>query len=298
MRKLGICSLVLVVILLVAAGSSFAVTRTVCASGCGYTTINGALAAANPTGDIIIVKPGIYSESVTVNKSVQILGGAAGTNKLTTFVNAPTVSDIAFMVTAPHVVISGFTVRGGINSYGVFIQSNDVRVRYCTVEKSGVGIYVFQGASNVRLSYNQVRYNTGSGTSLGYGILVASADSDIPNVYINYNQINDNDYFGVFVYGAVGIPSFGGMMIQYNTLVNNGSQDLTPPSNWNGAGFVFQNASGNITMNYNNIKATTPSGQELQVVGLATPTFAGTGNLIFSNARDTMAGTGTTLTLP
>ncbi|MFZ6019286.1 MAG: hypothetical protein ACOYXO_06710, partial [Chloroflexota bacterium] len=46
--------------------------RTVCSSGCDYTTIQAAVNAASD-GDVILVSPGTYTENITINKNVKLL---------------------------------------------------------------------------------------------------------------------------------------------------------------------------------------------------------------------------------
>ncbi|HBA91303.1 MAG TPA: hypothetical protein DCZ08_05935, partial [Anaerolineaceae bacterium] len=52
-------------------GSVSAATKTVCSSGCDYTTIQAAVTGAT-AGDTITVAAGTYNETVTVNKSLTI----------------------------------------------------------------------------------------------------------------------------------------------------------------------------------------------------------------------------------
>ncbi|TAN24171.1 MAG: hypothetical protein EPN30_06745 [Actinomycetota bacterium] len=64
----------------VAAAPASAATLTVCTSGCQYTTIAGALAAAS-NGDTISIGAGIYAGDLTIEKSVRLVG--AGTSLTT-----------------------------------------------------------------------------------------------------------------------------------------------------------------------------------------------------------------------
>ncbi len=52
--------------------------KTVCASGCAYTSINAAIAAL-PSGSTISVGAGEYTENVVVNKEDTIKGSGATT---------------------------------------------------------------------------------------------------------------------------------------------------------------------------------------------------------------------------
>lgn len=307
MRKIGFFCGALITALFVASNPAFAyrpptppATLTVC-STCAYTTIQSAVDAAN-NGDTIQVKAGTYTESVTVNKQVKILGAG----KFKTSVQAPDASSSGFMVMASHVVIRGFTIQGGTATDGVYIgwsdslgEAHNVTVEYCTVERSGIGIGIYPGAADVRLSYNVIRYNMslGAGIFAGTGILLSSWDiaPHMSNVVIDHNQINDNEQDGIAVHSG----NFSGLQLLYNTLLNNGSNDLDPPHYYNKYGFYFYNAYGPITMNYNKILATSIPGNELRLFGLVTE-LTGTGNVIFNyyTGPMNMVGPGTPLTLP
>jgi hypothetical protein len=298
MRKLGVLSLALIVGLLVAAGSSFAATHTVPTD---FATITLAIAASS-NGDIIKVLPGLYVEDVVVNKGLKIMSTGGS---LKTFVQATSFNNSAFWVIANNVTISGFTIWGGSNNCGIFIgtfpaTANNVKIQNCIVEKSGVGILVYKGASQATITKNQIRYCTfvNGGTNKGVGIYVVSDGPDISNVIISNNQIVDNDGYGIMVYGSAGTPSFPGMQIAGNTLVNNGALDFIVPDNhnWNLAAIGFSNAYGTITLNHNKIQHTNLA-TEINVES-GTPTLVGSGNLKYFSCTKSVAGPPTALPVP
>lgn len=116
------------------AGSvAHAATLTVCASGCDYTSIQAAVAAASP-GDTITVAAGTYTEQVTVSKSVTLQGAGSGS----TTIKAPAslTGDASGMkniitVTGAGVTaeITGFTISGpgpaGCGSINVGVMVRD-----------------------------------------------------------------------------------------------------------------------------------------------------------------------------
>lgn len=59
-------------------GSAWASTKTVCASGCAFTSIQAAINAASP-GATITIGPGNYFENIVVNKSVTLRGSGLET---------------------------------------------------------------------------------------------------------------------------------------------------------------------------------------------------------------------------
>src|SRR5712692_11973466 len=97
-----------------AVGSSqaSAATLTVCPSGCAFTQIAPALAAAN-SGDTIAVGPGTYDGGFTVDKSVKLAGAGPGRTIISGGGPVITIGRI-FAASEPTVSISGVTITGGV----------------------------------------------------------------------------------------------------------------------------------------------------------------------------------------
>src|SRR5262245_49501348 len=113
-RVLGGIALLAVAVacVLAAAQPALAKTLSVCTSGCQYTTIADAIAAASP-GKKITVGPGTYSGGIVIDKSVKLIG--AGVDQ--------TVIDGGGMVitvgTGASVAISGVAITGGKPDYSL-----------------------------------------------------------------------------------------------------------------------------------------------------------------------------------
>ncbi len=87
-----------------------------------FTTIQDAVNNANP-GDTIIVKDGIYTENIELNKANLIMKSENGALK--TIIQATTLNDHIIEVTAEGFNISGFTIKGAGNNYaGILISDN------------------------------------------------------------------------------------------------------------------------------------------------------------------------------
>lgn len=166
-------------LLAVAAGSSGTAqkTITVCPSGCDFTSIRAAILAA-PEGSTIQVKAGTYQETVTVLKSLSLVGEGAD----------KTIIEGGIAILATKIVnVTGFTIRGqGIQvqdsqtvsllnnmidqstSDGLaIINSATVTVRGSTVQNSkGSGIVIVLGSKAV-ISANTIKSNGGDGISVG-----------------------------------------------------------------------------------------------------------------------------------
>src|SRR4051794_22931585 len=84
-------------------------THTVCASGCNFATIQGAIDAPGTVdGDTILVKDGTYDEDVNVSKSVTL---QSENGPATTKIRGVYGGDGATVrFSAPAVVVDGFTI--------------------------------------------------------------------------------------------------------------------------------------------------------------------------------------------
>jgi len=94
------------------AGKAVAATLTVCPSGCQFTQIAPAIAAASP-GDTITVAAGTYSGGFTIDKSLSLVGAGKGSTIISG--GGPVVTIGAFgAASEPTVSITGVTITGGV----------------------------------------------------------------------------------------------------------------------------------------------------------------------------------------
>jgi len=173
-------------------------------------TITEAIANAT-AGDSIRVHPGTYSESVVVNKKVDIAStdGAA----VTTVTSA---AARVFYVTASNSNITGFTVTGGA-SIGISVDLHYVRIQSCVINgvQRGMEIkgqraivdgctvtgYQTYGLYGEYPQYLQVRNSTFQNTLLVdnyYGIYLSSA----PGIHISNCTSLDNRNGGILASGT------------------------------------------------------------------------------------------------
>ena len=94
------------------AEAASAATLTVCPSGCQYSQIGPAVAAAS-NGDTIQVGPGTYQGGVTIDVSVRLAGAGAGSTIIRGGDHVLTVGTLGAS-SEPVVTISGVTVTGGL----------------------------------------------------------------------------------------------------------------------------------------------------------------------------------------
>jgi nitrous oxidase accessory protein NosD len=293
MKKLLMIWAVLLGITCLIAGISSAATWTVCSSGCTSTTIQGAIdAVATHDGDTINVAAGTYNETVTVNKHLTIKGHSVND----TFVNAPTSANHGFIIIAPDVNLSGFTIRGGTDgaTSGIIVGGTSwtdgtdygvtgVVIQKCILERSCVGIMVSR-STGTKILNNTIRYCTemsGSGFPAIY--LYSYTGFGITDTVISHNVIYDNDSYGIGVYGN-STYSLAGLQITNNTLYNNGADDLTAPSNNNSDAMFFNNCTGPINVSNNKILVASTPGMEFFLGGSASG-VTGTNNKIYPSVK-------------
>ncbi|MGB9902081.1 right-handed parallel beta-helix repeat-containing protein [Methanothrix sp.] len=137
-------------------------------------------------GDTIYIQPGIYSESLAVNKTVSITGQEGA------------VIDGEIKIIADGVVLSGITIRGS----GIILSSNGSRIEGCNVSGcTGSGVVI-----------------TGSGNSIINSTIARNGLVGIEiwgsNNTVKWNRINANDDCGIIVHGD-------GNVLESNAILEN-----------------------------------------------------------------------------
>jgi len=169
-----------------------------------YSTIQAAIIAANP-GDVIQVAAGTYNESITVNKSLRIIGES---RENTTIVSIDNVTAIAVHITANNVYFTGFTVKSGFG--GILLDSSSGNTIVDNIVMQNFeGIYLLNANNNI------VRDNVLLGNYYtGVGFWAAH------NNKIVYNSILGGIDFGMDLWGA------NANLIMGNTIANVGDHGI------------------------------------------------------------------------
>jgi hypothetical protein len=159
-----------------------------CTPGAGKAHIQDAIYAPAMPGDVILVGPGYYHESVDVNvANLSIFGAQAGKDARVdrnepwkeSIVDASTGATgggggAAFYVDGEYVVIDGFTIEGGTTggkyTSGIYDDKNNISILNNIIQNNAVGVYLYYGGALVE--YNLFK-NNNEGT-------VGSHDFDIP----------------------------------------------------------------------------------------------------------------------
>ena len=294
--------------------------------GCAFTTIGAAVKGA-AAGDVIEVQAGIYSESVSIKKSLSLIGAGRGS----TIINAFGLANGIFVdgtakapaVGVARVVISGLTVANanfeGIlvgNAEQVTISNNLITGNNRSLNTSdpttlscpglpafetnegddcGEGIHLMAVHHSI-VSENTVTKNAG-------GILISDETGPSHDNLIAGNTVNNNPYDCGITLASHGPYSGAGLMtpagVYHNAVYNNTSTNNGFQVPGAGAGIgIFAAGPGNL--NYGNVMiGNTLTGNGLPGVTMhnhAAPTGAPAvnmndnmivGNQIAGNAADT-----------
>ncbi|MGC9180142.1 MAG: NosD domain-containing protein [Vulcanisaeta sp.] len=179
-----------------------------------YGSIQEAINAAEP-GDTIVVRAGVYVESVVVNKSGLIIISEGGV------VVRSSGADTVFNVMASNVSIVGFTIMGGWDGIWLHPQAD----RCVIVNNTVVGNY--HGVV-VQSSYNVIRGNTiSNNVFMGIDIVGSRGNLVVGNRLVNNSDgisilsdsINNTILGNEFVNNTYGL--FLGSHARGNAIVNN-----------------------------------------------------------------------------
>jgi nitrous oxidase accessory protein NosD len=167
-----------------------------------FCTISEAVAAAS-SGDTIIVRPGTYTETVLVDKSLQIRGAQAGkaaTKRRTAASKESTLNDAdgGFNLQADNISINGFTIEGAFDTSMTSLASgiktspthSGYRIIDNIIRDNIAGIYLqSDGTFPSTVARNRIQANNEAGSGSGNGI---ESDGGLHNVGIRNNVFSGN----------------------------------------------------------------------------------------------------------
>jgi len=179
-----------------------------------FGTVTEAIKAAKP-GDRILVRPGLYEESLVIDKPLEIIGDGPVED---IEIRARNANVLTFRASIGRVANLTLRQSDGKPDLGVTIAQGRLDLEGCDISsRSGVCVYIHSGA-DPRLRRNKIHDGKGSGVSVYDSGLGTLEDNEITgngragvgiktggNPVLRRNQIRDNGQNGVFVYeGGLG----------------------------------------------------------------------------------------------
>ena len=276
-KRLLIAGLLVVAATAAGSGQSSAATLSVCPSGCAFSQVAAAAAAAKD-GDTISVAPGTYSGGFTIDVSVKLAGAGAGRTIISGGGPVITIGQI-FAASEPTVSIDGVTITGGV------ARSSPESVP-CTGKE---GVWAAGGGIEVPPSTD---FSGGACRDFGGGATVT-----ISNSVITGNRVAPSDTLpfagGVAWAFGGGIDTSGSLTLANTTVRNNrvgSASGLSELARFAEGGGIFTGR-GDLTISNSavsgNQAAVSPHGVLADAAGIAFNTDTGGiagGNFTMSNS--------------
>jgi len=187
-----------------------------------HTSIQDAVNAA-PVGATIYVCPGLYNETVIVDKTLTLNGaGGAPRSRSGDLAREAVVTSAglwAFELRADNVILSGFTVRGLANGPGIYTSPafSGYLIRGNLIEDNVFGLYLHSsGAIESVVAHNVFRENNRPGSASGDGIY---SDQGLQNATIERNVFTGHESAAMVFAGT----AQSGLRIRHNRLVDDNS---------------------------------------------------------------------------
>ncbi len=256
--------------------------RTVCSSGCDFTTIQAAINGSS-SGDIVKVNNTIHTEAgIIINKSITIRGNGISTTTVQAAATRQTATDKVFSIPNAsitiNVVFEDMLIRHG---YAAFQQPNQFSFGGGLEIRNGTGsTYTF---NRVSVSYNNTRTSTPDANGGGAGIYFSPQGAASPvygTLYLNDCIFDDNNT-GTATANSLGSGQQGGaisILSTANIYASNTTFSNNTCFTGGGALYLANSNSGsftNCTFESNNV--TEPSAS-----GGSGNSFSGAGGAIFS----------------
>ncbi len=224
-----------------------AATLTVCPSGCPYSQISDAVAAAH-SGDTIQVAAGTYRGGFTIGVSVKIVGAGAGSTAISG--GGPVITIGSFgATTEPMVSIDAVTITGGVT------RSTPESVGHCQLSAFGGGVEIppnahFNGGATVTITNSVITANAAEPAAASNGFACAGGGG-IDNwgtLSLSNTTVSDNEAGGRLASHALGagVLNWGAASLTDSTVSGNRGA-TTGPNSCNG------NATGGGIISYSKL---------------------------------------------
>jgi Right handed beta helix region len=232
------------VLLVVGVRPVSAATLHVCPSGCPYTQLAPALAAAH-SGDTITIGPGTYAGGVTIDVSVKLLGAGPGATIISGGGPVLTIG-VADAPSEPTVTIDGVTVTGGVTVGNLTPSSG-----------RGGGVYIPRAAGPSTGATVTIRNSVIRGNSVAPRVAIESEDpcclfadsggggiSNDGTLTLDHTQVSDNraDAASGLASNAVGggilNRAFGNLTLKHSVTSGNHAAVSAPNGRFTSGGGI------------------------------------------------------------
>ena len=217
MRSVKICFVIGFLLLLLSSGSAAARRITVGSENKDFSSIQGAVNAADP-GDTVYVYNGLYIENIYLDKEISVRSISGKPDK--NIVTAKNPHDHVFHVIANNVTVSGFSINGANDTQkaGIYLENTQgVMISNNNLSGNRLGIYLESSNTNM-LNLNDVSENE-------VGIFLnASQDNWIIN-----NRVKMNRLKGIFLEASDGNRLKENLLhfnTEYGLMLANSSKNL------------------------------------------------------------------------
>jgi F-box protein 11 len=177
-----------------------------------FTTVGAAIKAANP-GDRILVRPGLYEESLVVDKPLEILGDGLVSD---IEIRARGAAALQFQASIGRVTNLMLRQAGGTGKwFSVNIRQGRLDLEGCDISSQSLACVAIRNGADPRLRRNRIHDSKQGGVFVLDGGLGTLEDNDITgNGYagveiktggdptLRRNQIHDNKQSGVYVHDS------------------------------------------------------------------------------------------------
>ncbi len=187
--------------------------------GAAYYTIQSAVNAAS-AGSTVLVCPGVYPETVTVTKTLTLLGAQHGVDARTrtNTRESNVVASVGFDIQADNVTVDGFSItdsgRPGVTLSGAG-NHDGVQILNDIIRDHSIGLYFNAGGNHVTVRFNLFDSNNRPDLNNGMGIY---GDNGIDDLVIDQNKFTGHTRAAMFFSGGQVATA-----ITHNQFVNDGS---------------------------------------------------------------------------